>query len=154
MLGKIGRTDLLKKLFPEPDLIIAFEVYNELLRAKESGYDFVDDIFQQGFKVIHLDPELIKEYELNRELLRNLHAGELASILLCKKEGMGFATNDNRAKRFCRENGVEWLDIVDILRLCLLKRILNKKEIEKLIKDIEVKDRTVITRKQQIFADM
>ena len=66
---------------------------------------------------------------------------------------MDFVTNDSRAKRFCKENGVEWLDIVDIIRLCYLKRVLDKKEIEKIIRDIEETDRTIITRKERIFAD-
>ena len=153
MLCKIGRIDLLKKLFPESSLIITFEVYNELLRAKEAGYSFADDILKQQFKVIHLDPDLIREYELKKEGLKNLHTGELTSILLCKKMGMDFATNDSRAKRFCKENGVEWLDIVDILRLCYLKHVLDKKEIEEIIRDIEKTDRTRITRKERIFSD-
>ncbi len=153
MLVKTGKVDLLKKLFPESSLIITFEVYNELLRAKEAGYDFVDDILKQEFKVIHLDPDLIKEYEQKKEGLKNLHAGELTSILLCKREGMDFATNDNKAKRFCLEIGVQWLDIVDILRLCYLKRVLDKREIEKMLRDIEETDRTRITRKERIFAD-
>jgi len=75
MLGKIGRTDLLRKLFPKTSLVISFEVYNELLRAKEAGYDFVDDV-------------------------------------------------------------------------------LDKREIENVIKDIEEKDRMRITRKEEIFADV
>lgn len=153
MLGKIGRIDLLKKLFPESSLIISFEVYNELLRAKNAGYDFVGDISKQGFKVIHLDNVLIKEYEKKKDVLKHLHAGELSSILLCKIEGMDFATNDSKAKRFCKENGVEWLDIVDILRLCYLKHVLDKKEIEGIIRDIEKTDRTKITRRDRIFAD-
>jgi predicted nucleic acid-binding protein len=153
MLGKIGKVDLLKKLFPESSLIITFEVYNELLRSKETGYDFVDDILKQEFKVVHLYPDMIKEYEQKKERLKNLHAGELTSILLCKREGMDFATNDSKAKRFCKENGVVWLDIVDILRLCYLKHVLDKKEIEKIIRDIEETDRTRITRKERIFAD-
>lgn len=153
MLGKIGKVDLLRKLFPESSLIITFEVYNELLRAKETGYDFVDDILKQEFKVIHLDPDLIKEYELKKEGLKNLHTGKLTSILLCIREGMDFATNDSKAKTFCKENGVNWLDIVDILRLCYLKRVLDKKEIEKIIRDIEETDRTRITRKERIFED-
>jgi predicted nucleic acid-binding protein len=153
MLGKIGKVDLLRKLFQESSLIITFEVYNELLRAKDAGYDFVDDILKQEFKVIHLDPDLIKEYELKKEGLKNLHTGELTSILLCKKMGMDFATNDSKAKRFCKENSVEWLDIVDILRLCYVKHLLDKKEIEKLIRDIEETDRTLITRKERIFTD-
>jgi len=56
MLGKIGRADLLRKLFPEASIIITFEVYNELLRAKEAGYDFVDGVLEQGFKVIGYFP--------------------------------------------------------------------------------------------------
>jgi predicted nucleic acid-binding protein len=153
MLGKIGRADLLRKLFPEASIIITFEVYNELLRAKEAGYDFVDGVLEQGFKVIHLDPDLIKEYEQKKPKLKNIHAGELTSILLCKRDGIAFATNDGKAKRFCEESSVEWLDIVDILRLCYRKRVLDKREIENVIKDIEEKDRTRITRKGEIFAD-
>ena len=151
MLGKTGRIELLKKLFPDEDLVITFEVYNELLMAKEIGYDFVDDIINQRFRVIHLDSDSIHEYEHMKEKLSNLHTGELTSILLCKKEGMDFATNDKKAKMFCREVGVEWLDIVDILRLCYLKCVLDRKEIETLISEIEDKDRTRITRVREIF---
>ena len=70
MLGKIGRTDLLRKLFPKTSLVISFEVYNELLRAKEAGYNFVDDILEQGFRIVYLDSELIKEYEEKKIKLR------------------------------------------------------------------------------------
>lgn len=153
MLCKIGRIDLLRKLFQGSSLIITFEVYNELLRAKEAGYDFIDDILKQEFNVIHLDHDLIREYAQKKESLKNLHPGELTSILLCKKKGMDFATNDGRAKKFCKENGVEWMDIVDILRLCYLKHVLDKKEIEEIIRDIEKTDRTRITRKERIFAN-
>lgn len=115
---------------------------------------FDTDILKQEFKVIHLDHDLIREYEQKKESLKNLHPGELTSILLCKKRGMDFATNDGRAKKFCNENGVVWLDIVDIMRLCYLKHVLNKKEIEKLIRDIEDKDRTKITRQERIFSEL
>ncbi len=151
MLGKTGRIELLKKLFPKTELAITFEVYNELLMAKELGYDFVDDIMKQGFRVFHLDSDSIREYEHMKEKLSNLHTGELTSILLCKKGGMDFATNDKKAKMFCKEVGVEWLDIVDILRLCYLKCVLGRKEIETLISEIEDKDRTRITRAEEIF---
>ena len=154
MLGKIGRADLLRKLFPETSIIITFEVYNELLRAKETGYDFVDGILEQRFKVIHLDPDLIKEYEQKKEELKDLHTGELTSILLCRRKGMTFVTNDSKAKKFCTESDVEWLDIIDILRLCYRKCVLDKREIENVIRDIEEKDRTRITRKEEIFADV
>ncbi len=154
MLGKIGRADLLRKLFPESDLLISFEVYNELLRAKEAGYDFVDDILKQGFNIIYLDSDLIKEYEQKKDELRNIHPGELTSILLCKQKGMDFATNDNKAKRFCEEEGIEWIDIVDIFRLCYLKDVFHRSEIETLIRDIEISDSTRIKKIERIFADV
>lgn len=90
MLGKVNRADLLRELFANTDLAISFEVYNELLIAKEAGYDFVDDILKQRFKVVHLDSDLTSEYEHLKDTLTHLHAGELTSILLCKKSESGF----------------------------------------------------------------
>lgn len=153
MLGKVGRANLLRELFPETNLAISFEVYNELLMAKEAGYDFVDDILNQRFRIMYLDSHLTTEYERQKEKLTHLHAGELTSILLCEKEGIDFATNDKKAKSYCKDVGVEWLDIVDILRLCYLKHVLDIKEIETLIYDIETNDRTRIIRSEEIFVD-
>lgn len=124
MLSKVGRIDLLRRIFPEVVLSITFEVYTELLDAREAGYDFIDDILEQGFKVLHLDSDLMQMYERKRVELKALHAGEVTSILLCKRAGMSFVTNDRKAKRYCEENGVEWLDIVDLLRLCYRKQVL------------------------------
>ncbi|MGP8320763.1 MAG: hypothetical protein ACT6FE_00345 [Methanosarcinaceae archaeon] len=71
MFGKIGRANLLVELFLEVDLAITFEVYNELLMAKEAGYDFVDEILKQRFKVNYLGSDLISECEhLKKELVR------------------------------------------------------------------------------------
>ena len=154
MLGKIRCIHLVRKLFLKSELLITFEVYNELLRAREVGYDFVDDILAQEFRVMYLDPDLVKEYEQRKEELKNIHTGELTSILLCKKMGMDFATNDNKAKKFCKEYGVEWIDIIDVLRLCYLKKILERSRIEKLISDIEEKDRTRIKKSERIFVDI
>jgi len=151
IFGKIGRIYLLKKLFFDSDITITFEVYNELLRAKDAGYDFVNDIFEIEFKVIQLDQNLIKEYEQGKDNLKNVHSGELSSILLCKKLNMDFATNDKKAKRFCDENNVVWYDIVDILRLCFLKHIMNEEEIMVVIKEIEIRDKTYISKKEEIF---
>jgi hypothetical protein len=74
MLGKIGRANLLIKLFPETSLAITFEVYNELLIAKEVGYGFFEDILKQRFKVIHLDSDLTREYE---DMKKKLALGSL-----------------------------------------------------------------------------
>ena len=154
MLGKIGRIDLLRELFSDSELFITFEVYNELLAAKEIGYDFIDPILEQDVGIMHLDLDTFKSYERMRRELKKVHSGELASILMCEKYGYVFATNDGNAKKFCDKMGVEWLDIIDILRLCLLKDILDKEGVKHMIEEIEEieeMDRTRITRAAEIF---
>jgi hypothetical protein len=66
---------------------------------------------------------------------------------------MDFATNDKKAKRFCEENKVVWYDIVDILRLCFLKHIMDESELRDVIRDIEIRDRTYISKKERIFGN-
>ena len=69
------------------NLAITFEVCGEFLMVKEADYDFVDDILKQRFKFIHLDFDLTSEYERIKVKLTYLHAGELRSILSCRKGG-------------------------------------------------------------------
>jgi len=71
MLGKIGRIDLLRELFSDSELFITFKVYNELLAAKEIGYDFIDPILEQDVGIMHLDPDTFKSYERMRTKLKN-----------------------------------------------------------------------------------
>lgn len=40
--GKIRRLDLLKELFPNAGFFIPPSVYNELFKARERGYEFID----------------------------------------------------------------------------------------------------------------
>jgi len=47
--AKINRIDLLEKLFPDAQLVITASVYNELLKTKEYGFDFLDEIIQLNF---------------------------------------------------------------------------------------------------------
>jgi len=42
--GKIRRLDLLRKLLPGKKFFIPTSVYNELFKAKDCGYEFVDYI--------------------------------------------------------------------------------------------------------------
>jgi hypothetical protein len=55
-------------------------------------------------------------------------------------------TNDRYVKNYCKENGIEFLDMEEILRAMKLKKILNPEELRKLIEDIEKKDHTIINR--------
>jgi len=68
MLGKIGRIDLLRELFLDSELFITFEVYNELLAAKEIGYDFIDPILEQNVGIMHLDPDFFTKNRVKTAL--------------------------------------------------------------------------------------
>ena len=56
--GKIRRLDLLKKLFPNVRFFVPSSVYNELFKARERGYEFVDYVIESGIlEVIPLNKE-------------------------------------------------------------------------------------------------
>jgi hypothetical protein len=53
--------------------------------------------------------------------------------------------------RFCRNVGIDVLDLKDILLLLAIRRIVTNAEMESLLKDIEMKDNTVINDKASIL---
>ena len=63
--GKIRRFDLLRELLPNARLFIPPSVYNELLKARERGYEFVDYIIESGIlEVTHLNAEELELFNL------------------------------------------------------------------------------------------
>jgi hypothetical protein len=52
--GKIRRLDLLRVLLPNARLFIPHSVYNELFKARERGYEFVDYIIESGILEVTL----------------------------------------------------------------------------------------------------
>ena len=148
MFGKVGSISTLKRLFKE--LKVPSAVYEELLRAKEVGFSFVDDVFTD-IEVINLSEDEHKEYVslINNE--KYLHKGEVQGIIICKHRGGILLTNDKKAKNFCIKNGIIYFDIKGILRALLLRDILNEEEIQKLAARIEETDNTTIKGLEEIF---
>ncbi len=148
MFGKVGSISTLKRLFRE--LKVPSAVYEELLRAKEVGFSFVDDVFTD-IEVINLTEDEHKEYIslINNE--KYLHKGEIQGIVICKHRSGILLTNDKKAKNFCTKNGILYFDIKGILRGLLLRGILNEEEIQKLAARIEETDNTTIKGFEEIF---
>ena len=148
MFGKVGSISTLKRLFKE--LKVPSAVYEELLRAKEVGFSFVDDVFTD-IEVINLSEDEHKEYVslINNE--KYLHKGELQGIIICKHRGGILLTNDKKAKNFCTKNGILCFDIKGILRALLLRGTLNEEEIQKLAARIEETDNTIIKGLEEIL---
>ncbi len=148
MFGKAGSVSHLKRLFGE--IYIPPAVYEELRRAKEIGFDFVDDLID-NIMILNLSGDEYSEFVRLVEDERYLHSGELQGIVLCRNRNGVLLTNDRRAKNFCKRGSITYFDIKGILRAFYVETVLNEEEIRSLVKEIEEKDNTWIKGFEEIF---
>jgi len=141
----------LKELFEE--LKISPSVYDELMRAKRGGYDFVDDIFR-NVEIVLLSESEFKSFRGLLENEKNMHEGECQLIVLCGSRKGILLTNDRYVKNHCKRNRIEFLDLEEILRAMKLRRIMKREELKKLIEDIEKNDRTIVKSKDEILEEL
>lgn len=140
----------MKELFEE--LKISPSVYEEIMRAKRAGYYFVDDIFR-NVEIILLSENEFKNFRILLESEKNMHEGECQLISMCRSRKGILLTNDRYVKNYCRENGVEFLDMEEILRAMKQRKILSREELISLIEEIEKKDHTIVKSRDAIIED-
>ncbi len=144
--GKIKRLDLLEKLFHGADFSIPTSVNNELFKAKDCGYEFVDHITDsQIFEVTPLRQEEVGFLEKLRDERRKLGPGELECISICKHRDCVLVTNDTAAKKVCDYYDIKFIDLSMLLKSLIVTDILTCKEVEALIDEIEDKDKVIIS---------
>jgi predicted nucleic acid-binding protein len=150
--GKIRRLDLLKKLFPNVRFFVPSSVYNELFKARERGYEFVDYVIESGIlEVIPLNKEELEFLGRLREERKSLGLGELEGVSICKHREYVLVTNDITAKKVCDQYGIKIIDLSMILKSLLEVKILMSDELRALIDEIERKDRVIIKDKDDIL---
>jgi len=150
--GKIRRLDLLKKLFPNVRFFVPSSVYNELFKARERGYEFVDYVIESGIlEVISLNKEELEFLGRLREERKSLGLGELEGVSICKHREYVLVTNDITAKKVCDQYGIKIIDLSMILKSLLEVKILMSDELGALIDEIERKDRVIIKDKDDIL---
>ena len=148
MFGKVGAVQHLKRLFEE--IYIPPAVYEELRRAKEIGFDFVDELIE-NVRIMNLNEDEYSEFVRLMEDENYLHSGELQGIELCKHRNGVLLTNDRRAKNFCKRNNIVYFDIKGVLRAFYKKNVLEREEIRDLVEAIEEKDNTRIKGFEAVF---
>jgi len=84
-------------------------------------------------------------------LKRLIHFGESEGVSIAKNRGAIFLTNDSKVVRYCKEIGIDVLDLKDILLLLAIRRMVTHAEMKDLIQDIEEKDNTAIKDKTSIL---
>jgi len=147
--AKVGRLKLLEALFQK--LLLPSEVIHDLIKAREAGYDYLAEVYKTNYEVINRKGEEFKKLLERKEL----HAGEVEAVCICKEdiENRVLITNDKQAKGYCKENGIEFMDLEDILYVIKRKSMLNKEGILQLIEDIETRERTEIKCKDTLLSD-
>ncbi|PKP54388.1 MAG: hypothetical protein CVT90_01530 [Candidatus Altiarchaeales archaeon HGW-Altiarchaeales-3] len=140
--GKIRKVHLLKKVF-SGKFIISHSVYNELQKAKNMGFEWVDDIFA-AVDMISLTEKEIVDYKEIISKETSIHPGEIESIILCKHRDCLFVTDDKRAKNYCDKKAINYFDLHDILRHLFRSGTLSRDETIHIINEIEEKDHRVI----------
>ncbi|MEA1957387.1 MAG: hypothetical protein U9N01_03410 [Euryarchaeota archaeon] len=152
--GKIRRLDLLKKLFPNVRFFVPSSVYNELFKARERGYEFVDYVIESGLlEVIPLNKEELEFLGRLKEERRSLGLGELEGLSICKRREYILVTNDITAKKICDRYEIEFVDLSMILKSLLAAKILTSNEVRVLITEIERKDRVTIKDRDDILTE-
>ncbi len=98
--AKIKKYDLLLRLFRHSKLFIAPRVYQDIITAKELGYDFIEHLLLQMPQICPLNQKEIEEANLLKQKEKTLGWGEIESIVLAKTRGFLLLSNDKKALRF------------------------------------------------------
>jgi predicted nucleic acid-binding protein len=148
--GKIGRLDLLQRLFDKVHMAPA--VSRELSRAAQMGFIWVASV-QPVAMMLPLTVEESREVERLTNLYPQLGSGEIESIVLAQTHHLTCLTNDRQAKTVAQALGLSYLDLEEILRALKTRTVLTTTALTALIAQIEEHDRTHIKAKAQILSD-
>src|SRR5688572_8560539 len=148
--ARIDALPLLQQLLRVDRLYITPGTYQELHRAIEAGCSFLEPVVAgiQAAGVLDLVEMTREEVLVLRELPGSLGAGEAESIAVClHRPEAQFLTNDKRARNHCRERLIACLDLPAILRALWLRKVVGKKQVKQLIRQIETERGMVIKNK-------
>lgn len=128
-------------------------MYAELLAGVREGRQFLEtavELVESG--KLMLFALTAGEVVQRLSLPTSLNDGEAESIAFCMSRGAAFVTNDRRARSFCLSASIEVFDLMDVLRSLWRLGVRSKRQVRRLLTDIETKEGMVIKRKDEIFA--
>jgi len=146
---------LLQQLFARSMLSIPPAVRDELRTAVDRGKTYLEPLVMAITAGEILLLELTEdEQSLTATLPRNLNTGEREAIALCQQRLLPLLSNDRRAIRYCQANGIDAVDLPDLLRLFWTRQLITRVEVEHLISRMEQVERLTLSEEQRaaIFA--
>lgn len=150
--AKIKRLSLLFVVFDQDILNIATAVENEIQVGISKGFLFSNEILAlQTQGRIHTYHPTSLDQAFMRSLPQTLELGERESMALCKRLTATFASNERRVMHYCKANGIDCINLVQILRSFWALKILTQTEVRKVITEIETEDRLKFRTTDLIF---
>ena len=152
IFAKIQRLLLLFTVFNADHLNISTTVENELQTGIAKGFDFAQDII-----ALHSKGQIVTYYptdidqQFTATLPKTLGSGERESMAICKRLNAIFVSNERRVKHHCRENGIDCVNLPEILRTLWERGILMQVDVRKVITEIETKDNLKFRTTDPIF---
>jgi len=152
--ARVKALPLLVVLLEVDRLHITPATLNELTKGAEAGCTFLTPVLDAISSGGELDLAELTEQEglAVADMPDSLGAGEAESIAVCLHRAKArLLTNDKRARNHCREKGIPCLDLPGILRAFWLQKVLTKKKVKELIRQIETEQGMVIKNQEEIF---
>lgn len=152
IFAKIQRLPLLFSVFNEDPLNISAAVENELQVGVAKGFDFAQDIMvlhSQG-RIATYHPMAV-DHPFMATLPWTLGSGERESMAICKRLSAIFVSNERRVKHHCRENGIDCVNLAEILRTLWELGILPQADVRNIITEIRTKDNLKFRTTDSIF---
>jgi predicted nucleic acid-binding protein len=147
-----GAFPWLLQLFRHTNIHIPPAVQQELQAGLARGKTYLEPVLaSKELCVLELSEV---EKQLAQTLPAKLNRGECEAIALAKYRGGILLSNDKRAIRYCDDQRIEALDLVDLLRLLWLRQIISQREVQVLIDSMSAVENLTLTKIQwaEIFA--
>lgn len=152
MFAKIASLGLLKELFEQAELAITPQIEEEISVPLEYGYNFPSKVISE-IQTIPLGKKALTKYQQFLKKETGLGKGEIEAIAMCDEKGYTFATNDQIARNFAKERGVQVISLQAILRSLWKSGLKTRAEVKSILKDIEKVDNLEVSDevKREIF---
>ncbi len=154
ILSTFGAIDALHLLFLvfEGEISITTNVFNEVKKAQKLGYAYAEKVLalvaQERLKMVSPTDE---EAIFISQLPKSFGSGELDSVAIARYRKAILVTNEKRVLNYCHRLSIETMTLNSFLKFLWKQGILSKSDVEKLIEEIESKDKVVFDSKEGIF---
>lgn len=139
--AKAGHFDVLIKLFGKVGITLM--VYEELQTPLMYGYTYPDEIFNKS-ELVTISEEEQRDYLKLKGEHSKIGKGEIECMVVCRKRGFLFSSFDKKAISVAKESGISVITAGAIFKGFLLKGVATKKEVLKILQDIETSDNRLL----------